>query len=195
MARIKRKGIGLPGEVTKWLGTVSQEVARQAAFEIVTDLKFYGPYWTGAFESAWVVKPGLAPIPATKDRTQQQKTLAEILATESRVDDYIPNKAAPNNRRLSEIKIPRLSGTGKATYSIGNEMVYRDVALDLKPGRTPKRNNTAPEDWFATYIQGGKLRAALKRATIKVSNDPKIKNYKGKPAAGELSNLAGDVRL
>ena len=195
MARVKRKGIGLAGEVTKWLGKVSQEVAREAAYEVVTDLKIYGPYWTGAFESAWVVKPGLKPIPATKGRTDQQKRLAEILATESRIDDYKTNEAAPNNRRLSEIKIPRLAGTGKATYSIGNEMWYRDIALDLKPGRTSKKNNTAPEDWYATYIQGGKLRAALERATVKVSNDPKIRNYTGKPVAGKLSNLAADVRL
>ena len=195
MARITRKGVGLAGEITKWLGKVSQETARQAAFEIVTDLKIYGPYWTGAFEAAWVVKPGLKPIPAVKDRSAQQKTLAKILASESRVDDYITNKAAPNNRRLSNVTIPRLAGTGKSTYSIGNEMVYRDVALDLVPGRTPKKNNTAPEDWYATYLQGGKLRAALERATIKISQDPKIKNYVGKPAAGKLSNLAADVRL
>jgi len=194
MAKAKRKGVGLPGEVTKWLGIVSQQVAREAASEIVTDLKIFGPYWTGAFESAWVVKPGLKSIPATKKRTDQQERLAEILSKESRVDDLIPNQAAPNNRRLSDVKIPRLSGTGKATYTIGNEMVYRDIALDLKPGRTPKTNNTAPEDWYATYIQGGKLRAALERATVKVSKDPKIKNYTGKPVAGKLSNIAADVR-
>ena len=60
-------------------------------------------------------------------------------------------------------------------------MEYRNIALDLVPGRyEPGRQNTAPKDWYAGYIHGGGLAKALKRATGKASNDPKIKGFRAK---------------
>ena len=64
--------------------------------------------------------------------------------------------------------------------TIGNVMEYRNIALDLIPGRTPKNGNTAPQDWYVGYAQGTGLKNALKRATLKAANDPKVKGFKGK---------------
>ena len=60
-------------------------------------------------------------------------------------------------------------------------MEYRNIALDLVPGRfSADKQNTAPQDWYVTYIQGGGLVGALKQATGKASSNPRVKGYKGK---------------
>jgi len=59
-------------------------------------------------------------------------------------------------------------------------MEYRDIALDLIPGRFEvDKNNTAEQDWFLRYVQGGGLRTALKEATGQASRDPQLRGNKG----------------
>jgi len=44
-------------------------------------------------------------------------------------------------------------------------MEYRNLALDLEPGRIKAGGNeTAPQDWYVTYYAGGEMDAAVKRA-------------------------------
>ena len=41
--------------------------------------------------------------------------------------------------------------------------------MDLLPGRVePGKRNTAKQDWFLTYVQGGGINQALRRATNEV---------------------------
>ena len=53
--------------------------------------------------------------------------------------------------------------------------------MDLLPGRfEPGRANTADNDWFIKYAQGGGLTKALERATGIASKSPKVKGFNGR---------------
>ena len=155
----------LPGFRT-WIDIVEKTVAAEAAERIVTDLKKAGPYYTGEFEENWVVEPGDKRIPATK----------ESALTQAEKWQGFKDGSFPLARRVTPVNVPE----GFTQYSIGNRMAYRDVAMDLKPGRfEPGKNNTAPQDWYVSYAQGGGLQNALKAATGKAAKDPKIKGFNG----------------
>lgn len=149
-----------------YIDAVSRATSAKAAETIVYDLKRIGPYYSGEFEEAWVVKPGDQRINASKPSS---------LTQEERRDESLPFP-----KRVTPVDIPTLPKGAKSEYSIGNEMEYRNVAMDLVPGRwgTGKRN-TAEKDWFIKYVQGGGLKNALKEATGKTASDPKIKGYRG----------------
>ena len=155
----------LPG-IRTWIDIIEKEVAQEAAEQIVKDLKQAGPYYTGEFEENWVVEPGDKRIPADKESglTQAEKW------------EGFTNGGLPMTRRTTPVAVP----AGFTQYSIGNRMKYRDVAMDLAPGRfEPGKNNTADKDWYVKYAQGGGLKSALKEATGNVARDPKIKGYNG----------------
>ena len=148
------------------VGKVTSEIAAE---KIVTDLKEAGPYYTGEFEENWVVLPGDVTIPANKKTS--------FSATEKW--QGWESGEFPFTRRITPVQIPPLA-QGQYDYTIGNRMEYRDIALDLVPGRfAVDKNNTAEQDWFLKYVQGGGLRNALKEATGQASRDPQLRGNKG----------------
>lgn len=151
------------------LDRISKVTAEIAAEKIVTDLKEKGPYYSGEFEENWVVVPGETTIPANKPSSFSARE--KWSGWES--------GAFPFSRRTTPAQIPPLP-IGQHQYTIGNQMKYRDIALDLTPGRwADGKENTAPRDWFRTYMQGGGLFNALKEATGQASRDPQLKGKKG----------------
>ena len=166
MARRRTAKFKLPG-FRKWLDNVSEETARAGAQEIVTDLKKAGPYYTGHFEESWVVKGGDGRIPADSEHP---------LSARESWQGWDDN-TFPLNRRVSPVDIPQ----GFTQYTIANRAKYRDVAMDLAPGRfSPGKNNSAPQDWYVKYAQGGGMAKALERATGIASKSPKVKGFKGR---------------
>lgn len=165
MAKRRQSKFKLNGLRT-YIDAVSRATSAKAAETIVYDLKRIGPYYSGEFEEAWVVKAGDKRIDATKPSQ---------LTEEERRDPSLPFP-----RRISAVDIPTLPKGAKSEYTIGNEMEYRNIAMDLVPGRWDAgKKNTAQKDWYTRYIQAGGLKGALKEATNKVANDPKIKGYRG----------------
>lgn len=155
----RRTGFKLPGLRT-WVDNIKNQVSQQAAEQIVLDLKEIGPYWTGTFEESWVVRQGDVRIPAftqPKERTP-----------------------FPLQRKITPIKVAPPKGRKSVFFTIGNTTTYRNVALDLIPGRVKGGGNeTAPQDWFRTYVEGGNLRLTLQQVTNRVAQDPKIRGFKG----------------
>ena len=89
--------------------------------------------------------------------------------------------------------VPSLRGTGKKKnvgYTIGNRTVYRNIALDLVPGRTEKaREISAPQDWYRTYIEGGSLRDTLAAAVGAAAQNPRVKGFKSSKTYGPFGRL------
>lgn len=114
---------------------------------IVRDLQGIGPAWTGEFRNAWVIERGDVNIAASRQP----------------LDEEWP--ALPNPVARQSIKAPpfsvggdRIINSAQTFLTVGNEMAYRDVALDLVPGRIKGgKNETAVQDWFITYMQAGGL--------------------------------------
>ena len=156
----------LPG-LRKWLDVVSEETAKAGAAEIVDDLKRRGPYYSGHFEESWVVLGGDKRIPADSPNP----------LSESEKWDGRKSGAFPLNRRVTPVAIP----DNHTQFTIGNRADYRNIALDLTPGRVePGKANTAPQDWYVTYIQAGGMAAALERGTGVASRNPKVRGFKSR---------------
>jgi len=143
-----------------YVDNIKNTVSREAAEQIVKDLKQLGPYWTGDFEEAWVVKAGSTSISANRRG--------------------VPTRPKePYQRQITPVSVPPARGRGNVEYTIGNEMVYRNVAMDLEPGRIKVGGNeTTEQDWYRTYVEGGNLRLTLQQATERAAKDPKIRGFK-----------------
>ena len=161
-------GIGF-GDFETYINRISSTLAEKAAEDITTQLKLRGPYWTGEFEEAWEVTDGKA-IPAS---SIPSGTMEERIA------------AGPQPRQVTRLKagvdFPNAPKKGPINYTIDNRMVYRYIAKDLEPGRIKSGGReTADQDWYVNYTQGGGLATTIQLSTGKTSQDPKIKNFKGK---------------
>ena len=155
----RRTGFKLPGLRT-WVDNIKNEVSQKAAEQIVLDLKEIGPYWTGTFEESWVVRPGDTRISASTPARERT--------------------AFAQPRKVTPIQVAKPRGRKSVFFTIGNTAEYRNVALDLVPGRVKGNGNeTAPQDWFRTYVEGGNLRLTLQQVTGRVAQDPKIRGFKG----------------
>ena len=155
----RRTSFKLPG-FTTWVDNIKNTVSKEAAEQIVNDLKEVGPYWTGDFESAWVVKPGTTRVSASRQPSGERPL-------------------TPRGRQVTPVSVPPARGRKNVEYTIGNEMEYRNVAMDLEPGRIKGGGNeTAEQDWYRTYVEGGNLRLTLQQATDRAAKDPKIRGFK-----------------
>lgn len=157
----RRTTFKLPGLRT-WVENIKNTVSEEAARQIVTDLKTIGPYWTGDFEESWVVRPGDVRVAATRRGVPTRPKF-------------------PYQRQITDVTIPKATGRKSISYTIGNTMVYRNIALDLEPGRIKDGGNeTAEQDWYAQYIEGGNLRLTLEQTTARVAADPRIRGFRGR---------------
>ena len=154
--------------VTTWIKEIQKGIAKEVAEDIAYDLKAAGPYWTGEFEEGWRVKLGSSSIAATKPSSFTQK---------ERMDSSFPFK-----RRITDLPDVPVAKDGRKNiyYSIGNIMDYRDIALDLKPGRYEEgKRNTTEQDWYVRYVETGPLQRRLEESSNKVSKSPIIRGYRG----------------
>jgi hypothetical protein len=111
-----KTGFKLPG-FTSWIDRVKNVTAQEAAELIVEELQDDGPAWTGEFRNNWVIVSGTGKrISATKESGYNRQ-----------------QRFNPRIEARQKIKAPKLKGRGTSGYTIGNQMSYRDIALDLDP--------------------------------------------------------------
>ena len=147
MARFGNELKKLVGNLENFALALTSTGPPNVAEGIAKDLQNAGPAWSGQFRNAWVIKRGDAIIDA------------------SRPDDGRDPTSMPRPDARQNIVAPRFSvggtrviGSDEVFFTVGNEMEYRDIALDLVPGRIKSGGNeTAVQDWFVTYMQGGGL--------------------------------------
>ena len=121
-----------------------EEGLEVAAGEITEQLKIEGPYWTGFFESLWVVEPGKTKIVAN-------------------IKDASTSKKKRPGRDYTDVFVPESPNFGG--YTIGNKANYRLYAMDILPSPTGRQggdapNKTADKKWFDTYVNA-KMPAVL----------------------------------
>ena len=168
----RRTSFKIPG-LTAWVDNIKNELSQETAREIVKDLQFLGPWYSGEFAKNWVVKSGQTSVGATKERTAFFRLPPGETTTKPGGRNAMPG---PLNG------VPRARGRKSIFYTIGNQMKYRNIALDLEPDKPrfrPGVNNTAGQDWYVLYVEGGFLRRRLEQSTQRVANLPKISGFKG----------------
>ena len=132
------------------------ETQRKAAVRVVNDLKSLGPYYAGYFELAWEVRLGNVEVPADQQSGPRQKDPKS---------SYAPRRPV-SPMTLSDIPDARLTYKSQVpALTIGNRMSYRDLALDLVPGRLKdEQGGSAPQDWYLTYYGAGGFEKAVRGA-------------------------------
>ena len=161
-------GFKIPGAraFVKRVGNVTAQIAAEL---IVEELQRVGPAWTGEFRNAWVIKPG-----------------TNVRINPTRVSSYTEEErlARTSAETRQVIKAPKLKGRSSNGYTIGNQMTYRDIAMDLVPSgdlvRPYRKGATAEKDWYVKFVQGGGLREVLELATGKAEKDPTVRGFKTK---------------
>jgi hypothetical protein len=149
----------LKREVMRGINREAYFKTRLAALKIVNDLQTLGPYWDGYFYNAWEVREGDVTIPADQIGGKNRREAEAHPKRGAFVLGDIPNQ------RVDYRSVPSLT--------IGNRMEYRDVAMDLEPGRIKGGGNeTAPQDWYVTYYAGGGLDKAVSSAIKENINLP-----------------------
>ena len=167
-------GFKLPG-FRAYVNRVKNVTAQKAADIIVEELQEAGPAWSGEFRNAWKIVPGTNKrIPASRQSSYDNKERAEFRFKPPETQEQI--KAEP------------LKGRGDNGYTIGNQMEYRDIAMDLVPSgngkyRGDREGKTAPKDWYVKFAEGGRLRQILEEATLEAQKDPTIRGF---PQKGRL---------
>ena len=148
-----------------YLEEIKQITTQEAAKAIVEDLIEIGPWYSGQFARNWVVRKGDVRVPATVSPGEQVRT---------------------NRQEIPLPVIPSLRGTGRKQvgYTIANRVTYRDIAMDLVPGRTKDKGpgSAIAYDWYRDYVQGGNLALTLKQATGIAADNPRIKGFQGPDA-------------
>ena len=161
-----KTGFKIPG-YTAYLERVKNVVAQETAELIISELQDDGPAYTGEFRNAWEAVPRVgARIPADQESTYE---------------GMLDRMTAPTEPK-KDIKVPPLKGRKKEQgYTIGNRMEYRDIALDLDPEKlriaNQPKQNTAPADWYVTFVQGGKLNDILRAGTNQAAKNPKVRGF------------------
>jgi hypothetical protein len=132
--------MGFKSSFAAFVLETTRAAAREAMVEIaantVTQLQKAGPYWDGYFANEWVVRQGDVSIPAILKGVEQGDEPASAR-------DLTPPVIPPADLRKG--------------YTIGNQMEYRAIAMDLKPGRLKKGPGTAEQDWYTNLMEGGEL--------------------------------------
>ena len=160
MARVT--SVKIPG-IRAYVDNIKNELSENVTRDIAIDLKIAGPYWSGEFEANWVAKRGAVGGAASKPSAY----------------GAFPER---KQRTITDVIIPPAKGRGNITYTIFNQMIYRDVALDLVPGRLSASGNKSyadqpAQDWYEKYVQT-ELRNRIAESTKKVARLPTIKNFK-----------------
>ncbi len=159
----------MAGSLRDYMQSIVAETAKKTAEAITDDLKRAGPYWTGDFEKAWVVRPGFVNI--AKEGVGRD------------ISQGFPARKTPSYTKAA---IPPVQPASSVELTIGNTSTYREVAMDLLPDLprvfrddgTPK-NITADQDWYIKYRQAGGLTKSINRGIAEAAKDPKLVKYKG----------------
>ena len=150
----------LERELKRGINRDAYAMTRRAALHIVNDLQTKGPYWDGLFYHAWEVRAGDVTIPADQEGVMKSSATAQPKPTSGAFT-------------LSDIPKQRVDYRSVPSLTIGNRMVYRDIALDLVPGRIKTEGGgTAEQDWYIRYYAGGEMDRAVGRAIKDTLNVP-----------------------
>ena len=172
---VARRPVKLPG-LREYMEEVTQVTAREAALGIVADLIFQSPWYSGHFARNWEVRVGDVRIPADREPA-----------------DYTQRQVRTQRQVIDPPVVPSLRGTGSKKnvgYTIGNRATYRNIALDLEPGRVENALEiSAPQDWYRTYVQGPALRDRLGKSVANAAQNPRVKGFKSRSFIGPVGAL------
>tara|TARA_R100001480_G_scaffold150509_1_gene151223 strand:- start:27 stop:638 length:612 start_codon:yes stop_codon:yes gene_type:complete len=200
MARNKNELPDLAKEVNRYTATVINKGVLPIAEEVVKELQFKGPSWTGLYSNSWQIEISGKKSTGTRRPGEPKPVKAPKLDVKS-------IRSGRSSRDTVELRITNLARSRVYAQDeregrfrrgkVGNKIIGSEPKTSLGKskfeqsgsGRTgvTKRGaigggnpgvlsgRTAPLDWFKTYKDGGFL-----QQTIKLELNKSIKKARGK---------------
>jgi hypothetical protein len=185
----KGKGFGLE-KMSDEIRDAAFTALRNAAKEVVNDLAAIGPAWGGDFRDSWYVetadgkrgaRPGgkdgkynlfNIPLLKTQGRNAKGQFTSSLPASGSKIELLIGNSSPYAQEAMDLIPgrfIRQEEDPIKAPVAIGRRVgKYRGDVKEMstdaiaESGKRPAMS-TAEKDWYSTYMEGGKFKAAIKK--------------------------------
>lgn len=135
-------------------------VARSAQ-AVVKDLQDAGPSWSGEFANSWEIASSSQVTSGSGAPGAPQRILAPILTTDEYklkpvVKYYIANKAPHADIALDLVESTYIYPGFEPLKKAESGKRVSGIRGDLNIGEGSNRR-TAPLDWYATYVQGGRI--------------------------------------
>ena len=189
-------------EVNRYTATVLNQGSIRVAEEIVKELQFLGPSWTGRYSNSWQIRVGKEKSTGTrrpgepkplKGPKMNVKSIREGRSTRNTIQIEITNlarsKGYAQDTRLGRFKRGKAGNKNigdKPRTQKGQRSLEFDPTSRLQPedyrGFNAGSGNpggfssqTAPLNWFQTYTDGGKL-----ERTVELTLNSSVKKAKGK---------------
>jgi hypothetical protein len=135
-------------------------VARSAQ-AVVKDLQDAGPSWSGEFANSWEIASSSQVTSGSGAPGAPQRILAPILTTDEYklkpvVKYYIANKAPHADVALDLVESTYIYPGFEPLKKAKSGKRVSGIRGDLNIGEGSNRR-TAPRDWYAAYVQGGRI--------------------------------------
>jgi len=201
MARNKNELPDLAKEVNRYTATVLNKGVLPGVEEVVKDLQFLGPSWTGLYSNSWQIQVGNEkstgtrrpgepkPVKTSKmnvksirsGRVSRDEIKIEITNLRQKrikgyAEDTIEGRFRRGKVRNKVIGIEPRTSLGKSKFEQVNQGRVIGFRGDIGGGKDSGiSSRTAKLDWLPTYLKGGSL-----QQTIKLELNKGLKKAKGK---------------
>jgi len=201
MARNKNELPDLAKEVNRYTATVLNKGVLPGVEEVVKELQFLGPSWTGLYSNSWQIQVGNEKSTGTRrpgepkavkapkmnvksirsGRVSKDEIKIEIRNLRQKrikgyAEDTIEGRFRRGKVRNKVIGIEPRTSLGKSKFEQVNQGRVIGFRGDIGGGRDGGiSSRTAELDWLPKYLKGGSL-----QQTIKLELNKGLKKAKGK---------------
>ena len=133
----------------------------QSAQGVVKELQDAGPSWSGEFSNSWEIATASKVASGSGAPGAPQRLLAPVLTTDEfkfkpELKYYIANKAPHADVALDLVESTYIYPGFEPLKKAESGKRVSGIRGDLNIGEGSNRR-TAPRDWYATYVQGGRI--------------------------------------
>jgi len=201
MARNKNELPDLAKEVNRYTATVLNKGVLPGVEEVVKELQFLGPSWTGVYSNSWQIQVGDEKSTGTRrpgepkavkapkmnvksirlGRVSRDEIKIEIRNLRQKrikgyAEDTIEGRFRRGKVRNKVIGIEPRTSLGKSKFEQVNQGRVIGFRGDIGGGKDSGiSSRTAELDWLPKYLKGGSL-----QQTIKLELNKGVKKIKGK---------------
>ena len=201
MARNKNELPDLAKEVNRYTATVLNKGVLPGVEEVVKELQFLGPSWTGVYSNSWQIQVGNEKSTGTRrpgepkavkapkmnvksirlGRVSRDEIKIEIRNLRQKrikgyAEDTIEGRFRRGKVRNKVIGIEPRTSLGKSKFEQVNQGRVIGFRGDIGGGKDSGiSSRTAELDWLPKYLKGGSL-----QQTIKLELNKGVKKIKGK---------------
>ena len=134
---------------------------KNSAENVIKDLKSEGPSWSGEFSNSWEIASASQVVSGSGASGKPQPLKAPLLTNDElkfkpELKYYIANKAPHADIALDLVESTYIYPGFEPLKKAESGKRVSGIRGDLNIGEGSNRR-TAPSDWYAVYVQGGRI--------------------------------------